>query len=79
MQLSSGHVTVNVSTSTGRLLSLTSQAGLLSAELSSEVHLQPLCAQRSPLSRTTGLMQCVNSLHRVPAMQLLSVRGYDVQ
>ncbi len=39
VQLSSGRVTVNASTSTGRLLSLTSQAGLLSAELSSEVHL----------------------------------------
>ncbi len=45
VQLSSGHVTVNVSTGTGRLLSLTSQAGLLSAELSSEVHLV-LCVPR---------------------------------
>ena len=38
MQLGSGPLRVNVSTSTGRLLALTSQAGLLSAELNSEVH-----------------------------------------
>ena len=37
VQLGSGPLRVSASTRTGRLLSLTSQAGLLSAELSSEV------------------------------------------
>ena len=37
MQLGSGPLRVSASTRTGRLLSLTSQAGLLSAKLSSEV------------------------------------------
>ena len=37
LQLSSGALGVNVSTQTGRLLSLTSNAGLLSASLNAEV------------------------------------------
>jgi len=37
LQLSSGPLDLNVSTNTGRLLSLTNQAGLLSARINSEV------------------------------------------
>ena len=37
LQLSSGALGLNVSTQTGRLLSLTSNAGLLSASLNAEV------------------------------------------
>ena len=39
LQLSNGPMRLDVSTGTGRLLALTSRAGLLSAELNSEVHL----------------------------------------
>ena len=47
LQLSSGPLEVNVSTNTGRLLSLTNQAGLLSAKINSEVRwlsLKLICA-----------------------------------
>jgi len=37
LHLSSGPLDINVSTNTGRLLSLTNQAGLLSARINSEV------------------------------------------
>lgn len=51
MQLGNGPLSVNVSTSTGRLLSLTGQAGLLSAELSSEVRSTPLHLKRASYIR----------------------------
>ena len=47
LQLSSGPLELKVSTNTGRLLSLTNQAGLLSAKINSEVRclsLKLICA-----------------------------------
>ena len=71
LQLSSGALGVNVSTQTGRLLSLTSNAGLLSASLNAEVcHLAQHCRGRgfetsSMLVMGPPCWDAKSSLHRV--------------